>query len=58
MRTVSAVIGRFPGTGLLVGYVTGFPGAHSQQLIVMLLADCELQLNSSFVGLQQICLPA
>ena len=30
MRTVSAVIERCPDTGLLVGDVPGFPGAHSQ----------------------------
>jgi predicted RNase H-like HicB family nuclease len=30
MRTFSAVIERCPDTGLLVGYVPGFPGAHSQ----------------------------
>ena len=29
-RTFSAVIERCPDTGLLVGYVPGFPGAHSQ----------------------------
>ena len=30
MRTYMAVIERCPDTGLLVGYVPGFPGAHSQ----------------------------
>ena len=30
MRTFSAVIERCPDTGLLVGYVPRFPGAHSQ----------------------------
>ena len=30
MRTFSAVIERCPDTGLLVGTVPGFPGAHSQ----------------------------
>jgi predicted RNase H-like HicB family nuclease len=29
-RTYTAVIERCPDTGLLVGYVPGFPGAHSQ----------------------------
>ena len=30
MRTYTAVIERCPDTGLYVGYVPGFPGAHSQ----------------------------
>lgn len=51
MRTFSAMIERCPQTGLLVGYVPGFPGAHSQaesldelqanmqEVIAMLLED-------------------
>ncbi|MFN9870638.1 MAG: type II toxin-antitoxin system HicB family antitoxin [Cyanobacteriota bacterium] len=66
MRTFSAVIERCPSTGLLVGYVPGFPGAHSQgetveelqanliEVIEMLLEDGEPQLEADFVGLQQI----
>ena len=30
MRKLNAVIERCPQTGLFVGYVPGFPGAHSQ----------------------------
>jgi predicted RNase H-like HicB family nuclease len=30
MRTYTAVIEQCPDTGLYVGYVPGFPGAHSQ----------------------------
>src|SRR5215203_508360 len=30
MRVFQAIIERCPETGLLVGYVPGFPGAHSQ----------------------------
>ena len=30
MQTFTAVIERCPDTGLLVGYVPGIPGAHSQ----------------------------
>ena len=30
MRIYSAVIERCPQTGLFVGFVPGFPGAHSQ----------------------------
>ncbi|KJU81712.1 Uncharacterized protein family UPF0150 domain protein, partial [Candidatus Magnetobacterium bavaricum] len=30
MRTYTAIIERCPDTGLYVGFVPGFPGAHSQ----------------------------
>ncbi len=30
MKNVSTVIERCPDTGLLIGYVPGWPGAHSQ----------------------------
>jgi predicted RNase H-like HicB family nuclease len=30
MRTFTAVVERDPGTGVFVGYVPAFPGAHSQ----------------------------
>ena len=68
MRTFSAVVERCPSTGLLVGYVPGFPGAHSQaatleelqsnlhEVIEMLLEDGEPKLESDFLGLQQICI--
>ncbi len=70
VRTFSAVIERCPDTGLLVGHVPGFPGAHSQgqtldelqanlqEVIAMLLEDGEPVLESDFVGLQQIVVPA
>lgn len=63
MRTFSAVIERCPDAGLLVGYVPGFPGAHSQaesldelqsnlkEVIAMLLEDGEPRLDADFVGL-------
>ena len=66
MRGFTAVIERCPQTGLYVGYVPGFPGAHSQgdsldelndnlrEVIEMLLADGEPALESEFVGLQQV----
>ena len=62
MRTFTAVIERCPDTGLYVGYVPGFSGAHSQgstldelhenlrEVIAMLLEDGEPQLASEFVG--------
>ena len=66
MRGFTAVIERCPQTGLYVGYVPGFPGAHSQgdsldelndnlrEVIQMLLEDGEPALESEFVGLQQV----
>jgi predicted RNase H-like HicB family nuclease len=66
MRTYTAVIERCPDTGVLVGYVPGFPGAHSQgesldelaenlaEVINMLLEDGEPKLESEFVGTQSV----
>ncbi len=65
-RTYTAIIERCPNTGLLVGYVPGFPGAHSQgdtldelsdnltEVVNMLLEDGEPQLESEFVGTQAL----
>jgi predicted RNase H-like HicB family nuclease len=66
MRTYTAVIERCPQTGLFVGFVPGFPGAHSQgetldelntnlrEVIAMLLEDGEPVLESEFVGVQNV----
>jgi predicted RNase H-like HicB family nuclease len=66
MRTFSAVVEKDSETGLFVGYVPGFPGAHSQaesldelsenlqEVIAMLLEDGEPQLEGEFVGLHTI----
>ena len=66
MRTYTAVIERDPGTGLFVGYVPGFPGAHSQaatldelnenlgEVIAMLLEDGEPTIEAEFVGIQTV----
>ena len=66
MRTYTAIIERCPDTGLLVGYVPGFPGAHSQgetvdelasnlaEVVHMLLEDGEPKLESEFVGTQSV----
>jgi len=59
VHTYTAVVERCPDTGFLVGYVPGFPGAHSQgesieelsenlkEVIAMLLddGDCALPLG-------------
>ncbi len=66
MKTYTAVIERCPDTGLYVGYVPGFPGAHSQgatldelnknlrEVIEMLLEDGEPTLEADFVGTQTV----
>lgn len=66
VRVYSAVIERCPQTGLFVGFVPGFSGAHSQgatldelnrnlqEVIAMLLEDGEPQLESEFVGIQNV----
>jgi len=62
MRSFTAVVERDADTGLYVGYVPGWPGAHSQgatvdelqqnlqEVIAMLLEDGEPNLESEFVG--------
>ncbi len=69
MRGYAAVIQRCPDTGLYVGYVPGFPGAHSQgetleeldrnllEVIEMLLEDGEPRLEAEFVGIHQVVIP-
>ncbi len=66
MKTFTAVVERDPVTGLLVGYVPGFPGAHSQaatldelnanlrEVIAMLLEDGDPRLEAEFVGTQNV----
>jgi len=66
MRIYTAVIERCADTGLYVGYVPGFPGAHSQgetldelqanmrEVIAMLLEDGEPPLEAEFVGTQTV----
>ena len=66
MREFTAVIERCPDTGLFVGYVPGFPGAHSQgetldelrenlaEVIGMLLEDQAPPPQPDFIGLQKV----
>ena len=66
MKTYTAVVEKDKDTGLYVGYVSGFPGAHSQgetldelrqnlqEVIEMLLEDEEPSVEAEFVGTQQI----
>ncbi|MFH1113691.1 MAG: type II toxin-antitoxin system HicB family antitoxin [Pseudomonadota bacterium] len=69
MRGFTAVIERCLDTRLYVGYVPGFPGAHSQgesldelhrnlrEVIEMLLEDGEPHFDTEFVGVQQVMVP-
>ena len=66
VRTFSAVVERDPETGLYVGYVPGFPGAHTQaatldelnanlqEVLDLLLEDGDPRLEAEFVGIQQV----
>ena len=66
MKSYTAVIERCPETNLFVGYVPGFPGAHSQgetleelnrnlrEVLSMLLQDGEPKLETEFIGTQTV----
>jgi predicted RNase H-like HicB family nuclease len=70
MRTFTAVIERCPDTGLFVGYVPGFPGAHTQaetldeldrnlrEVLELLLEDGEPRLDGEFVGTHTVTIAA
>lgn len=62
----TAIVEYCKDTSLYVGYIPGFPGAHSQgetldelsqnlqEVVGMLLEDGQPQFESEFVGTQQI----
>lgn len=66
MKTFTAVVERCTETGLYIGFVPGFPGAHTQavtldelnenlkEVISMLLEDGEPSLEAEFVGTQTV----
>ncbi len=66
MRSYPVIVERDPETGLYVGHVPGWPGAHSQgmslddlqrhleEVIRMLLEDGEPQFLSEFVGVHTV----
>ena len=66
MKTYTAVVERCPDTGMYVGYVPGFPGAHTQaesldelnnnlrEVIGMLLEEGEPSMEAEFVGTQTV----
>lgn len=66
MQSYTAVVERCPDTGLYVGYVPGFPGAHSQgatldelnanlrEVIALLLEDGGPDMIGEYVGTQTV----
>jgi predicted RNase H-like HicB family nuclease len=66
MRSYTAIVERDPETGLYVGYIPGWPGAHTQaetldelhgnlrEVVELLLEDGEPRLEAQFVGTQTI----
>lgn len=66
MKTYSYVVEKCPETGFYVGYVPGFPGAHTQaetldelqqnmqEVIALLLEDGEPEMEAEFVGMQTV----
>ncbi len=68
MKTYTAVVELDKDTGLYVGYVPGFPGAHSQgetldelnrnlrEVIELLTEEGESELETEFVGTQNVVL--
>ncbi len=62
MKQYTAVVEKCTETGLYVGYVPGFPGAHSQaetldelqrnlkEVVEMLMEEGEPNLDSEFIG--------
>ena len=66
MKEYMAVIEKCSDTDLYVGYVPGFPGAHTQaetldelndnlqEVIAMLLEDGEPELDGEFIGTQRV----
>jgi len=66
MPSYTAVIERCPDTGFFVGYVPGFPGAHSHgetleelndnltEVITMILDDGAPAMAGQFVGTQVV----
>jgi len=68
MKTFMAVVEKCPDTDLYVGYVPGFPGAHTQaetldelqknlrEVIEMLLEDGEPVLEGELVGTQMVAI--
>ena len=69
MHKFTAVVEKCTDTGLFVGYVPGFPGAHTQgatldelavnlrEVVELLLEEGEPELEAEFAGTQQVIVP-
>jgi predicted RNase H-like HicB family nuclease len=70
LRTFTAIVERCPATGLYIGFVPGFPGAHTQgetldelnvnlrEVIELLMEDGEPRLEAEFLGTQTVTVGA
>lgn len=70
MHTYTAVVERCADTGLYVGYIPGFPGAHTQaetldeldqnlrEVLELLLEGGEPRLQAEFVGTHTVTIAA
>lgn len=66
MRTFTAVVEHCPDTGLYVGYIPGFPGAHSQgetldelnrnlkEVVEIILEEGKPKFEAEFFGTQSV----
>ncbi len=69
MKSFTAIVERCSETGLYVGHIPGFPGAHSQgetieelrqnlrEVVELLLEEGPPELEAEFIGTQQITVP-
>ena len=69
MKNYTAIVERCTDTGLFVGFIPGFQGAHTQgetldelhqnlqEVVEMLLEDGEPVLETEFIGTQNIVVP-
>ena len=66
MKAFTAIVEKCPETGLFMGFVPGFPGAHTQgetldelrsnlqEVISMLLEDGDPEMESEYIGTQLV----
>jgi predicted RNase H-like HicB family nuclease len=68
MKVYTAIVERCLETGLYVGFIPGFPGAHTQavtldelnvnlrEVVEMLLEEGEPILQTEFIGIQNVAI--
>jgi predicted RNase H-like HicB family nuclease len=66
MKEFTVIVEKCSETGLFVGYVPGFPGAHTQaetldklnknlqEVIGMIIEDGDPKLEAEFIGIQNV----